>query len=115
MNLEVHDSPVLVQMDDTEYATIGSLCFGGTHRKSHAARHCHITRGQDNGEPYPRGWYAEHARLGLELPTYDGTLSLGGSFHVVDYNSTTGAVIRQRTSQGYADNRCAPLLFPCQA
>ncbi|KAI0373266.1 d-4,5 unsaturated-glucuronyl hydrolase-like protein [Pilatotrama ljubarskyi] len=28
----------------------------------------------------------------------------GGSFHVVDYNSTTGAVIRQRTSQGYADN-----------
>ncbi|TFK80125.1 glycoside hydrolase family 88 protein [Polyporus arcularius HHB13444] len=32
----------------------------------------------------------------------------GGSYHVVDYNSTTGAVIRQRTSQGYADNRmCA--------
>ena len=30
---------------------------------------------------------------------------IGGSFHVVDYNSTTGAVIRQRTSQGYADNR----------
>ncbi|KAI8999050.1 d-4,5 unsaturated-glucuronyl hydrolase-like protein [Trametes punicea] len=28
----------------------------------------------------------------------------GGSFHVVDYNSTTGAVIRRRTSQGYADN-----------
>ncbi|RPD59197.1 d-4,5 unsaturated-glucuronyl hydrolase-like protein [Lentinus tigrinus ALCF2SS1-7] len=28
----------------------------------------------------------------------------GGSFHVVDYNSTTDAVIRQRTSQGYADN-----------
>ncbi|KAI9056950.1 glycoside hydrolase family 88 protein [Trametes sanguinea] len=27
----------------------------------------------------------------------------GGSYHVVDYNSTTGAVIRQRTSQGYAD------------
>ncbi|KAI0806900.1 d-4,5 unsaturated-glucuronyl hydrolase-like protein [Fomes fomentarius] len=28
----------------------------------------------------------------------------GGSYHVVDYNSTTGAVIRRRTSQGYADN-----------
>ncbi|KZV68058.1 glycoside hydrolase family 88 protein [Peniophora sp. CONT] len=28
----------------------------------------------------------------------------GSSFHVVDYNSTTGEVIRQRTSQGYADN-----------
>ncbi|OJT11143.1 Unsaturated glucuronyl hydrolase, partial [Trametes pubescens] len=28
----------------------------------------------------------------------------GGSYHVVDYNSTTGAVFRQRTSQGYADN-----------
>ncbi|KAI0345210.1 glycoside hydrolase family 88 protein [Trametopsis cervina] len=28
----------------------------------------------------------------------------GSSYHVVDYNSTTGAVIRQRTSQGYADN-----------
>lgn len=29
----------------------------------------------------------------------------GGSYHVVEYNSTTGAVIRRRTSQGYADNR----------
>ncbi|KAI0082871.1 d-4,5 unsaturated-glucuronyl hydrolase-like protein [Panus rudis PR-1116 ss-1] len=28
----------------------------------------------------------------------------GSSYHVVDYNSTTGAVIRQRTSQGFADN-----------
>ncbi|TDL27624.1 d-4,5 unsaturated-glucuronyl hydrolase-like protein [Rickenella mellea] len=28
----------------------------------------------------------------------------GSSFHVVEYNSTTGAVIRRRTSQGYADN-----------
>ncbi|CAL1703456.1 unnamed protein product [Somion occarium] len=28
----------------------------------------------------------------------------GSSFHVVDYNSTTGAVIDQRTSQGFADN-----------
>ncbi|KAH9915796.1 glycoside hydrolase family 88 protein [Epithele typhae] len=28
----------------------------------------------------------------------------GSSFHVVDYNSTTGVVIKQRTYQGYADN-----------
>ncbi|KAI0691019.1 glycoside hydrolase family 88 protein [Cytidiella melzeri] len=28
----------------------------------------------------------------------------GSSFHVVDYNSTTGAVISRHTSQGYADN-----------
>ncbi|KAF7796235.1 hypothetical protein EIP86_007409 [Pleurotus ostreatoroseus] len=28
----------------------------------------------------------------------------GSSFHVVEYNSTTGDVIRQRTAQGYADN-----------
>ncbi|VDB83251.1 unnamed protein product [Peniophora sp. CBMAI 1063] len=28
----------------------------------------------------------------------------GSSFHVVDYNSTTGEVIGRRTSQGYADN-----------
>ncbi|KAK7689030.1 hypothetical protein QCA50_007721 [Cerrena zonata] len=28
----------------------------------------------------------------------------GSSFHVVDYNSTTGKVFRQRTSQGFADN-----------
>ncbi|KAI0263721.1 d-4,5 unsaturated-glucuronyl hydrolase-like protein [Gloeopeniophorella convolvens] len=28
----------------------------------------------------------------------------GGSFHVVDYNSTTGAVIDQRTSQGYSNS-----------
>ncbi|THH31547.1 hypothetical protein EUX98_g2642 [Antrodiella citrinella] len=28
----------------------------------------------------------------------------GGSFHVVDYNSTTGKVIDRRTSQGYANN-----------
>ncbi|KAI0747607.1 d-4,5 unsaturated-glucuronyl hydrolase-like protein [Daedaleopsis nitida] len=28
----------------------------------------------------------------------------GSSYHVVDYNSATGAVIRQRTSQGYADD-----------
>ena len=29
---------------------------------------------------------------------------LGSSFHVVEYNSTTGNVIRMRTAQGYADN-----------
>lgn len=29
---------------------------------------------------------------------------LGSSFHVVEYNSTTGDVIDRRTSQGYADN-----------
>ncbi|KIP02629.1 glycoside hydrolase family 88 protein [Phlebiopsis gigantea 11061_1 CR5-6] len=28
----------------------------------------------------------------------------GGSFHVVDYNATTGSVISRHTSQGYADN-----------
>ncbi|KAL5511910.1 hypothetical protein ACEPAH_5128 [Sanghuangporus vaninii] len=28
----------------------------------------------------------------------------GSSFHVVEYNSTTGEVIRRRTAQGYADN-----------
>ncbi|KAH9915798.1 glycoside hydrolase family 88 protein [Epithele typhae] len=28
----------------------------------------------------------------------------GGSFHVVEYNSTTGVVIKRRTAQGYADN-----------
>ncbi|KAI0637431.1 d-4,5 unsaturated-glucuronyl hydrolase-like protein [Trametes polyzona] len=28
----------------------------------------------------------------------------GGSYHVVDYNSTTGAVIHQRTSQGFSDS-----------
>jgi len=28
----------------------------------------------------------------------------GSSFHVVEYNSTTGAVIKQRTAQGYSDS-----------
>ncbi|KAF8509559.1 d-4,5 unsaturated-glucuronyl hydrolase-like protein [Gautieria morchelliformis] len=28
----------------------------------------------------------------------------GSTFHVVEYNSTTGGVIRRRTAQGYADN-----------
>ncbi|KAF8590459.1 glycoside hydrolase family 88 protein [Ramaria rubella] len=28
----------------------------------------------------------------------------GSTFHVVEYNSTTGIVIRRRTAQGYADN-----------
>ncbi|KAJ6582824.1 glycoside hydrolase family 88 protein [Mycena sp. CBHHK59/15] len=28
----------------------------------------------------------------------------GGTWHVVEYNSTTGNVIRKRTSQGYSDN-----------
>ncbi|KAJ7460940.1 glucuronyl hydrolase [Mycena galericulata] len=28
----------------------------------------------------------------------------GGTWHVVEYNSTTGVVIRKRTSQGYSDN-----------
>jgi hypothetical protein len=31
-------------------------------------------------------------------------LYTGSTFHVVEYNSTTGVVIRRRTSQGYADN-----------
>lgn len=35
---------------------------------------------------------------------------LGSSYHVVEYNSTTGAVIKQRTSQGYADNRLFQIL-----
>lgn len=39
----------------------------------------------------------------------------GGSYHVVDYNSTTGAVFRQRTSQGYADNRYITMLSACKA
>lgn len=30
------------------------------------------------------------------------------TYHVVNYNRTTGAVVWQRTAQGYADNRCAP-------
>ena len=29
---------------------------------------------------------------------------LGSSYHVVEYNSTTGKVIRRRTAQGYANN-----------
>jgi len=28
----------------------------------------------------------------------------GGTWHVVEYNSTTGVVIRKRTSQGFSDN-----------
>ena len=44
------------------------------------------------------------------LPPYcgDGLThedNLGSSFHVVEYNETTGAVIHQGTAQGYADNR----------
>jgi hypothetical protein len=37
---------------------------------------------------------------------------VGSSFHVVDYNSTTGVVIRRHTAQGYADNRYAFLVQP---
>ena len=33
------------------------------------------------------------------------TPHIGGTFHVVEYNSTTGAVIARHTAQGYADNR----------
>jgi hypothetical protein len=33
----------------------------------------------------------------------------GSSFHVVEYNATTGAVIDRYTSQGYADNRYVPV------
>ena len=29
---------------------------------------------------------------------------LGSSYHVVEYNQTTGKVIRRRTAQGYANN-----------
>ena len=35
----------------------------------------------------------------------EAELCLGSSYHVVEYNSTTGDVIKQRTAQGYADNR----------
>ncbi len=43
-------------------------------------------------------------------PTQNSVFAPGGSYHVVDYNSTTGAVFRQRTSQGYADNRYVAML-----
>lgn len=29
---------------------------------------------------------------------------LGSTWHVVDYNETTGKVLRKRTAQGYSDN-----------
>ncbi len=31
-------------------------------------------------------------------------LSLGSTWHVVDYDTATGRVIRKRTAQGYSDN-----------
>lgn len=37
---------------------------------------------------------------------------LGSSFHVVEYNSTTGEVIKRRTAQGYSDGRCVISRFP---
>ena len=54
-----------------------------------------------------------HVRAdGLHLVTLSSTIeadlkSTGSSFHVVEYNETTGEVIKQRTAQGYADNRYA--------
>ena len=33
------------------------------------------------------------------------TPHIGGTFHVVEYNATTGVVIARHTAQGYADNR----------
>ena len=53
---------------------------------------------------------------GMYLPVYllvphfddikyvDVSWFLGSSFHVVDYNSTTGVVIDRRTSQGYSNS-----------
>jgi hypothetical protein len=36
------------------------------------------------------------------LPSYN--FSTGSSFHVVEYNVTTGAVIARRTAQGYSNS-----------
>ena len=33
---------------------------------------------------------------------------LGSSYHAVEYNQTTGKVIRRRTAQGYANNSRGP-------
>ena len=41
--------------------------------------------------------HAEHTAINHDRPD-------ASSYHVVDYNSTTGAVISRHTSQGYADN-----------
>ena len=35
------------------------------------------------------------------------TCATGGSFHVVEYDSSNGRVTRRRTAQGYSDNRLA--------
>ena len=36
---------------------------------------------------------------------FTSTLFLGSSYHVVEYDSSTGQVTRRRTAQGYADWR----------
>jgi hypothetical protein len=39
--------------------------------------------------------------------TQSSSLYSGSTFHIVEYNSTTGVVIRKRQSFGYSDNRQA--------
>lgn len=48
---------------------------------------------------------ADGIRAGVSIVNYTLNLRLGGTWHVVEYNSTTGSVIRKVTAQGYADNR----------
>jgi hypothetical protein len=35
----------------------------------------------------------------------------GGTWHVVEYNTFTGAVISKHTAQGFSDNRCVSCVY----
>lgn len=47
---------------------------------------------------------ASPRNLALLYPPLIYNVSTGSSFHVVEYNATTGAVIAQRTAQGYSNS-----------
>jgi hypothetical protein len=45
----------------------------------------------------------------LVCGAYSAYRCLGSTWHVIEYNSTTGAVIKKRTAQGYSDSRSGAL------
>ena len=111
--------------------SIGSLRICRPHREHNVARHRDLPRRQNDEEPHSIGRYAAAPSMNLSrsdppppfrLSLVSCSLSLyacrhfppcavyelgicdaGSSFHVVDYNATTGVVFEQRTAQGYAD------------
>ena len=102
MNLEVRPAETAASHPNRFFLP-GILRIGSAYREPHPARDGDLPCKQDDAKSCARG-RCDFPQF-FFTPRRFSSSALGSSFHVVDYNSTTGAVIRQRTSQGYADNR----------